>query len=108
MRLFELLLLLSNVGLYAASIWGRRKYKLLLAASGTGTLLLIVHLLIESLRIQLLFPYGYTLIMLVISIYSYVKLTSEKQIPSRSVHKRWMASGCSLIAYLLTATGTLL
>jgi predicted dienelactone hydrolase len=108
LRLFELLLLLSNVGLLAASIWRRRKYLLLLATSGTSAILLIVHMLIESLRIQLIFPYGYTLVMLVISIYSYVKQTSEKQTPSRSAHKRWMVSGYSLIAILLAATGTLL
>ncbi len=103
MRLFELLLLIANVGMFSLSIFWRNKYNLLLAASGTSALLLIIHLSVESLRIQLLFPYGYTLVMFTLSILRYLKQT-----PSRPMHKAWMASGYSLIALLLVTTGALL
>lgn len=103
MRLFELLLLLLNVGLLVLSIWGRSKYKLLLATSGTSTLLLIIHLSVEGLRVQLLFPYCYTLVMFTISIYRYLRQTS-----SRSMHKAWTAAGHCLIALMLATTGALL
>ncbi|WP_141504542.1 alpha/beta hydrolase family protein [Paenibacillus luteus] len=103
MRLFELLLLLSNVELLALSILRRSKYKLLLATSGASVLLLIIHLLVEGLRVQLLFPYCYTLVMFTISIYRF-----SKQTPSRSRHKAWGAAGYSLIALMLAATGALM
>ncbi|MCK8486663.1 hypothetical protein M0651_05680 [Paenibacillus sp. MBLB2552] len=75
MRLFELLLLLSNLGLFALTVGlkkGRRRSPVF-ALSGVATLILIIHGTVEGYRIQLFFLYGITIIYLVLSSYSYFK-----------------------------------
>lgn len=64
MRLFELLLLLSNIGLFALTVLfkkGRGKISVFVA-SGIATLLLVIHCTVEGYRVQLFFPYCITII----------------------------------------------
>jgi len=100
---YEWLLLGSNVGLLALSILWRRSNTPLLAMSGISLLLLLVHLFVDGWRIQLLFPYVYTLVILALSIYR-----SLRRRPLRVLHKGWAAGGYSLIALLLAVSGALL
>ncbi|OKP92125.1 dienelactone hydrolase [Paenibacillus sp. P32E] len=83
MRLFELLLFLSNIGLFACTFLlkkGRRKTPVFVA-SGIATLLLVIHWTVEGYRVQLLFPYGLTILFLVVSGFSYFKKIGLKKIP---------------------------
>nr|WP_260632264.1 hypothetical protein [Bacillus bingmayongensis] len=81
MRLFELLLVLSNIGLFALTIQlkkGRRRIPVFVA-SGIATLLLVIHWTVEGYRVQLFFPYCITSIFLAISGYSYLKKNGQKK-----------------------------
>ncbi len=81
MRLFELLLFLSNIGLFALTILlkkGRRRIPVFVA-SGIATLLLVIHWTVEGYRVQLFPPYCITIIFLAISGYSYFKKTGKKK-----------------------------
>ncbi|MFC3745129.1 alpha/beta hydrolase family protein [Paenibacillus sp. GCM10012306] len=83
MRLFELLLFLSNIGLFALTVLlkkGQRRIPVFVA-SGIATLLLVIHWTVEGYRVQLLFPYCITIIFLAISGYSYFKKTGPKKVP---------------------------
>ncbi|OKP68119.1 dienelactone hydrolase [Paenibacillus sp. P3E] len=83
MRLFELLLFLSNIGLFACTVLfkkGRRKTPVFVA-SVIATLLLVIHWTVEGYRVQLLFPYGLTILFLVVSGFSYFKKIGPKKIP---------------------------
>ncbi|EGL17058.1 MULTISPECIES: dienelactone hydrolase [unclassified Paenibacillus] len=83
MRLFELLLFLSNIGLFALTVLlkkGRRRIPVFVA-SGIATLLLVIHWTVEGYRVQLFFPYCITIIFLAVSGYSYFKKTGQKKIP---------------------------
>lgn len=60
MRLFELLLLLSNIGLFIITVLlkkGRRRVPVFVV-SGIATLVLVIHWTVEGYRVQLLFSYG--------------------------------------------------
>ncbi|RIX50089.1 dienelactone hydrolase [Paenibacillus nanensis] len=83
MRVFELLLLLSNIGLFALTVLlkkGRRKIPVFVV-SGTATLLLIIHWTAEGYRVQLLFLYCITIMYLAISGYRYLNKRSPQKIP---------------------------
>lgn len=101
MRLFELLLLLSNLGLFALTVSlkkGRRRTPLF-ALSGIATLLLVIHGTVEGYRIQLLFPYYITILFLVISGYRYLKKTGLPKIP-----RFMLGSVYTAIAIMLVGT----
>jgi len=83
MRLFELLLFLSNIGLFALTFLlkkGRPRIPLFVA-SGIVTLLLVIHWTVEGYRVQLFFSYCITIIFLATSGYSYFRKKGPKKIP---------------------------
>ncbi|OME77178.1 dienelactone hydrolase [Paenibacillus sp. FSL A5-0031] len=105
MRLFELLLLLSNIGLFALSVLlkkGRRKISVFVA-SGIATLLLVIHWMVEGYRVQLFFPYCITVIFLAISGYRYFKKNGPKKIP-----RFMIGSANTAIALMLVVTAGLM
>ncbi|WP_068617909.1 alpha/beta hydrolase family protein [Paenibacillus tuaregi] len=105
MRLFELLLVLSNIGLFAITVLlkkGRRRIPVF-AASGIATLLLVIHWTVEGYRLQLLFSYCLTIIFLAISGYSYFTKTGPKKIP-----RFMLGSAYTAIALMLAATASLM
>ncbi|AIQ19791.1 dienelactone hydrolase [Paenibacillus sp. FSL H7-0357] len=105
MRLFELLLFLSNIGLFALTILlkkGRRRIPVFVA-SGIATLLLVIHWTVEGYRVQLFPPYCITIIFLAISGYSYFKKTGQKKIP-----RFMLGSAYTAIAIMLVVTAGLM
>ncbi|MNX36600.1 isoform II [compost metagenome] len=105
MRLFELLLFLSNIGLFALTVLlkkGRGRIPVFVA-SGIATLLLFIHWTVEGYRIQLLFPYCITIIFLAISGYSYFKKTGPNKIP-----RFILGSAYTAIAIMLVITAGLM
>ncbi|WP_336765291.1 alpha/beta hydrolase family protein [Paenibacillus sp. USHLN196] len=70
MRLFEILLFFSSVLLVAIPfIFNQRiRRSALLLTSGAGSIFLVIHLLVEGYRLQLLLLYGFTILMLMLSI----------------------------------------
>lgn len=83
MRLFELLLFMSSIGLFALTISlkkGRRRIPVSVT-SGIATLILFIHWTVEGYRVQLIFPYCITIIYLAISVYYYFKKTGHTKIP---------------------------
>lgn len=100
MRLFELLLLLSNIGLFALTVLlkkGRRRIPVFVA-SGIATLLLLIHWAVEGYRVQLLFPYCITIIFLAISGYGYIKKNGPRKIPRLLLGSAYTAIGIMLVA----------
>ncbi|KWX72343.1 alpha/beta hydrolase family protein [Paenibacillus jilunlii] len=105
MRLFELLLFLSNIGLFALTVLlkkGRRRIPVFVAG-GIATLLLVIHWIVEGYRVQLFFPYCITVIFLAISVYSYFKKTGPQKIP-----RFMLGSAYTAIAVMLVVTAGLL
>ncbi|OPH52964.1 dienelactone hydrolase [Paenibacillus ferrarius] len=101
MRLFELLLFLSNIGLFALTVLlkkGRRRIPVFVA-SGIATLLLVIHWTVEGYRFQLFFPYCITIIFLAISGYSYFRKTGPQKIP-----RFMLGSAYTVIAIMLVVT----
>ncbi|KKO53689.1 alpha/beta hydrolase family protein [Paenibacillus sp. DMB20] len=70
MRLFEMLLFFSSTCLLAILfIFNQRiRRSALLLTSGAGSIFLVIHLLVEGYRVQLLFLYGFTILMLMLSL----------------------------------------
>ncbi|KWX84954.1 dienelactone hydrolase, partial [Paenibacillus riograndensis] len=70
MRFFEILLFFSSVCLLALLfIFNQRiRRPALLLTSGAGSIFLVIHLLVEGYRVQLLFLYGFTVLMLLLSL----------------------------------------
>lgn len=105
MRRFELLLFISNIGLFACTVLlkkGRRKIPVFVA-SGIATLLLVIHWTVEGYRVQLFFPYGLTILFLAVSGYSYFKKNGPKKIP------RFMwGAAYTAIAGMLAVTAVLM
>ncbi|MFC3803484.1 alpha/beta hydrolase family protein [Cohnella sp. GCM10012308] len=105
MRLFEWLLFLSNIGLFALSVRlkkGRRKVPLF-AASGVAALFMVIHLTVEGYRVQLIFPYCLTAVCFVTSGYFYFKKNGSTNIP------RFVSvSGYTAAAIMLVVTAGLL
>ncbi|QMV44745.1 alpha/beta hydrolase family protein [Cohnella cholangitidis] len=105
MRLFELLLLLSNIGLFVLTVLlkeGRRRIPVFVV-SGIATLLLVIHWTVEGYRVQLLFPYCITIMFFAISGYCYFNKKGHKKIP-RFV----LGSVYTAIAIMLVVTAGLM
>ncbi|WP_054939720.1 alpha/beta hydrolase family protein [Paenibacillus ihuae] len=105
MRLFELLLFISNIGLFALTVLltkGRRRIPVFIA-SGIATLLLVIHWTLEGYRVQLLFPYCLTILFLAASGYSFLKKNGPKKIP-----RFILGSAYSAIAVMLAVTAVLM
>ncbi|WP_039837608.1 alpha/beta hydrolase family protein [Paenibacillus sonchi] len=70
MRFFEILLFFSSACLFALLfIFNQRiQRSALLLTSGAGSIFLVIHLLVEGYRVQLLFLYGFTILMLLLSL----------------------------------------
>ncbi|WP_025720633.1 alpha/beta hydrolase family protein [Paenibacillus sp. 1-18] len=70
MRFFEMLLFFSSACLLALLfIFNQRiRRSALLLTSGAGSIFLVIHLLVEGYRVQLLFLYGFTILMLMLSL----------------------------------------
>jgi len=105
MRLFELMLFLSNISLFALTVLlkiGRRTIPVFVA-SGIATLLLVIHGMVEGYRVQLFFSYCLTIIFLAISGYSYFKKTSLKKFP-----RFILGLAYSAIAIMLVVTAGLM
>ncbi|WP_433945108.1 alpha/beta hydrolase family protein [Paenibacillus sp. SN-8-1] len=105
MRLFELLLFLSDIGLFALTVLlqkGRRRNPVF-AASGIATLFLVMHWTVEGYRIQMIFPYCITIIFLAISGYCYFKKTCQKKLP-----RFMLGSAYAAIAIMLVVTAGLM
>ncbi|WP_213505634.1 alpha/beta hydrolase family protein [Paenibacillus faecis] len=70
MRLFEMLLFFTSACLLALLfiVNPRIRRSALLLTSGAGSFLLGIHLLVEGYRVQLLFLYGFTILMLILSL----------------------------------------
>lgn len=81
MRLFELLLFLSNIGLFVLTVLLKKEQRRipLFVANGIATLLLVIHWTVEGYRIQLFFLYCITIIFLAISGYNYFKKPTPKK-----------------------------
>jgi len=105
MRLFEWLLYLSNIGLFAMTLLlkkGRRSIPLFVA-SGIATILLVLQWTVEEYRVQLIFPYGLTIIFFVISGIAVFQKKGRKKIP------RFLSGlAYTAIAIILLATAGLL
>ncbi|MDP4095903.1 dienelactone hydrolase [Paenibacillus sp. P96] len=70
MRFFEMLLFFSSACLLAfLFIFNQRiRRSALLLTSGASSIFLVIHLLVEGYRVQLLFLYGFTILMLSLSL----------------------------------------
>ncbi|MEC0128241.1 alpha/beta hydrolase family protein [Paenibacillus pabuli] len=105
MRLFELFLFLSNIGLFTLIVLlkkGRRRIPISVV-SGIATLLLVIHWTVEGYRVQLFFPYCITIIFLTISSYSYFRKNGPKKIP-----RFMLGSAYTAIAIMLVVTACLM
>ncbi|MVO98152.1 alpha/beta hydrolase family protein [Paenibacillus lutrae] len=105
MRLFELLLFLSNIGLFALTVLvkkGRRRIPVFVA-SGIAALLLAIHWTVEGYRVQLFFLYCITIIFLAISGCSYFTKTGPRNTP-----RLMLGSAYTAIAIMLVVTGGLM
>lgn len=78
MGLFEMPLFFSSACLLAILfVFNQRiRRSALLLTSGAGSIFLVIHLLVEGYRVQLLFLYGFTILMLILSLID-VFLTQE-------------------------------
>ncbi|KKD55079.1 MULTISPECIES: alpha/beta hydrolase family protein [Paenibacillus] len=70
MRFFEMLLFFSSACLLALLFITNQRIRrsALLLASGASSIFLVIHLLVEGYRVQLLFLYGFTILMLMLSL----------------------------------------
>ncbi|WP_458121630.1 alpha/beta hydrolase family protein [Paenibacillus sp. Z6-24] len=105
MRLFELLLFLTTIGLLALSILLRKERRSapMFIASGIAALVMVIHWTIEGYRIQLLLSYGIAIIFLAISGYGYFRKSAPQKLP------RFLSgTAYTAMAILLAVTGGLL
>ncbi|WP_438449074.1 alpha/beta hydrolase family protein [Gorillibacterium sp. sgz5001074] len=105
MRLFELLLYLSTIGLLSLTVLlqkGRRRVPILVA-SGIAMLVLVIHGVVEGYRVQLLFLYCISILFLSVSGYRYFKKNSPRKIP-----RFLLGSAYTAIAIMLVATAGLM
>lgn len=56
----------------------------MLLTSGAGTIFLVIHLLVEGYRVQLLFLYGFTVLMLILSLIGFFKKPAAVRTASRT------------------------
>ncbi|MBE7899223.1 dienelactone hydrolase [Paenibacillus polymyxa] len=70
MRIFEMLLFFSSACLLALLFLTNQRIRrsALLLTSGASSIFLVIHLLVEGYRVQLLFLYGFTILMLMLSL----------------------------------------
>ena len=77
-----------------------------LLTSGAGSIFVVIHLLVEGYRVQLLFLYGFTLLMLILSMIDAFKTPAVVQTASR-IRRGWDAfyrvwvnrNGCFLYVF---------
>ncbi|RDU25228.1 alpha/beta hydrolase family protein [Anaerosacchariphilus polymeriproducens] len=82
MRIFELLLILSELFLMYLLFKKKECHKILFV-SGVSTVILIIHFIVEGYRWQMLFPYLVTVIFLIVSSYRYLKKSDSIKIPKK-------------------------
>lgn len=102
MRLFEMLLFLSNLGLLVIifSLNSNIRRFALLITSGASFVFLIIHLFVEGYRLQLLFPYCFTVLMIILSFKYYCKAPVS---PHASYIRRILGSILIVMALFITA-----
>lgn len=109
MRFFEMLLFFSSVCLLAFQFIVNQRIRraALLLTSGAGSIFLVIHLLVEGYRIQLVFLYGFMLLMLILSLI-YALKTPTVVHASRTRRVVWgrlfagfglIATGCFLYVF---------
>lgn len=88
MRLFELLLYLSNISLFVLTVVLKKGQRIILVfvASGIAAVLLVIHWTVEGYRVQLFLSYCITVFFLAISSYSYLK----KSVSKKSLDSCWV------------------
>ncbi|WP_432408154.1 hypothetical protein [Wukongibacter sp. M2B1] len=103
MRLFEIMLFLSNVAILVLMIFlkNNNRRMILTIVSGISSIFLVVHWIVEGYRIQLFFLYCITILILVGSIYTYFKTPV-----SRTISRLWLALlyAFIVVAMLITAS----
>ncbi|MGG4107716.1 dienelactone hydrolase [Paenibacillus lautus] len=106
MRFFEMLLFFSSACLLAFQFIVNQRIRrpALLLTSGAGSIFLVIHLLVEGYRVQLLFLYGFTLLMLILSLIDAFKTPAVVHTASRI--RRVL--GRLFIGFGLIATGCFL
>lgn len=104
MRLYEMLLLLSNVCLLLIMIFTNKNKRVsLVVTSVISTDFLIVHWMTEGFRVQLLLLYCITLLLLFISGYNYIKVPVY-----RTKSRLWLNFKHIFIAVVLFITAALM
>jgi predicted dienelactone hydrolase len=105
-RFFEILLCLTSAGLLALLFTSNQQIRrsALLLTSGAGSIFLGIHLLVEGYRVQLLFLYGFIILMLMLSLKAV--LITPKAVRTASRIRKVL--GRFIIVNGLIATGCLL
>lgn len=105
MRLFELLLYLSNISLFVLTVVLKKGQRIIpvFVASGIAAVLLVIHWTVEGYRVQLFLSYCITVFFLAISSYSYFKKSSFQKIP-----RFLLGSAYTAIAIMLVGTAVLM
>ncbi|OME25134.1 alpha/beta hydrolase family protein [Paenibacillus odorifer] len=105
MRLFELLLYLSNISLFVLTVVLKKGQRIIpvFVASGIAAVLLVIHWTVEGYRVQLFLSYCITVFFLAISSYSYLKKISFQKIP-----RFLLGSAYTAIAIMLVGTAVLM
>lgn len=100
MRLFELMLLISNALLLLPLIFpGKINRNILFTASVLSGLLLIIHLAVEGYRLQMILPYCITAAFLIVSVYKcFIQRTG------RTISRFISVSASAFLALLLLLT----
>ncbi|MCP1310085.1 alpha/beta hydrolase family protein [Paenibacillus tyrfis] len=103
MRLFEMLLFFSSACLLALLfIFNQRiRRSALLLTSGAGSIFLVIHLLVEGYRVQLLFLYGFTILMLMLSLIDV--FITQKAVRTASRIRRVLGRLFIVIGLIVTA-----
>lgn len=102
MRLFEMLLFFLSAGLLVLLLFLNNSIRriALLITSGVSSTCLIIHLLVEGYRVQLLFPYCFTVLMLILSLKNYFKAPAPR---TGSRVRRVLGSTLIVMALFITA-----
>lgn len=103
MRPFEVLLFLSNIGLFITIFFLKSSIRksALLITSGVSFIFLIIHFLVEGYRLQLLFPYCFTIFMLICSFIYYHKVV----VIPRALHGIRLTSSIFIVMALVFTAG---
>ncbi|MCU6712092.1 dienelactone hydrolase [Paenibacillus sp. J5C_2022] len=104
MRIFEWLLLASNIGYLAFLLTAKHNRRLhLLIAGGVSALLLVLHVTLEGYRIHLIVPYLFTIIAVTMATMDY--MTGKER---RRLSKMLTIPFYTIVSLLLLKTGLLL